>query len=116
LLLIFFFREHTYFRRDDATDLIKKSHRRNNVIGNRWSRLRVTLEKLYATRASSLHPSNSLSLPLSLSLFLGVAFFSRLSGNERANCERSASFYTVQRRPAESLGFHWARRQIIGRG
>lgn len=51
----FFLQAHnTYFRRDDAIDLIKKSRRRVNVIGNRWSRLRGTLEKLYASRSRSL--------------------------------------------------------------
>lgn len=58
---------NTYFRRDDAIDLIKKSRRRVNVIGNRWSRLRELLEKLYA--------SLSLSFPFSFSMWFYFSSF-----------------------------------------
>lgn len=88
---------NTYFRRDDAIDLIKKSRRRANVIGNRWSRLRRTLEEL------------RFSLCLS-SLFL--LFFSFPIWHFSSICSTNewiARRYIVQRRPAKSLGFHWAR-------
>lgn len=104
----FFLQAHNiYFKRDDAIDLIKKSRRRVNVIGNRWSRLRGTLEKLYASR------SLSFFLPLSFSFSFSMWHFSRICPMN----ERTAHRYIVQRRPAKSLGFHWVRpAKFIGKG